>query len=92
MSIPYGTGRVAFIAKQAEIATMLAAGHTKKNIYNHMKEHLAGLSYPQFTRYIRSRIQNISAPPKANIEQSKPKEAVKSFVPGDKDPNLDDLF
>lgn len=47
-----GAGRVAFLARRAEIQGLLDAGHPLRAIYEARKDQL-GTGYPQFTRYVR---------------------------------------
>ncbi|MEB2158958.1 TraK family protein [Xanthomonas perforans] len=50
-----GPGRVAFLAKKAEIAESVTAGHQLNSIYAGLEQSL-GISYSQFARYVKKYI------------------------------------
>lgn len=53
VSVPWGEGRIAFMACKNEIEARLNEGWPAVKVYNDIKDKLNGLSYPGFTRSIR---------------------------------------
>lgn len=101
----WGDGRVAFIAQQAQIKSMLAEGYSQSAIYKLLQEHLSGMSYSQFSYLIR---KNMVRVPKTSdqslkdtsivpVQKSQATElnsmtAFRSFQPGPKVPDINDVF
>ena len=101
----WGDGRVAFIAQQAQIKSMLAEGYSQSAIYKLLQEHLSGMSYSQFSYLIR---KNIARIPKTSDQSSEETSIVpsqkshatelnsmtafRSFQPGPKVPDINDVF
>jgi Family of unknown function (DUF5338) len=101
----WGDGRVAFIAQQAQIKSMLAEGYSQSAIYKLLQEHLSGMSYSQFSYLIRKNIARIpktsdqslketSIAPgqKSQTTELNSMTAFRSFQPGPKVPDINDLF
>ena len=78
----WGEGRVAFVAQQAQIKTMLAEGYSQSAIYKLLQEHLSGMSYSQFSYLIRKNIVRI---PKTSAQSLKET----SIVPSQKSQTIE---
>ncbi len=68
---PWGVGRVQFRANLLTIKDLLDAGWPMSIVYHQVKGSLAGVSYRQFTNYVRKHLNSVRKPSKKNHEAIK---------------------
>lgn len=89
---PWGEARVVFCANLGDIKQEVQTGRSLKRIYLKRKNTL-GMSYPQFTHYVRRYIQDRGVvshdkPLPAPVRQDKPKQ----YQPGPRVPDPKELI
>lgn len=92
--VPWGIGRIIFLAHAERIQKLLEAGYSHLSIYQKYEAKLGGLSYSQFSHHIRKRLiePKLKRPAiEVEIKKAEPKQPVqcepRQFKRG---PNLPD--
>jgi hypothetical protein len=78
----WGTGRVVFLANLPVIQDMLSAGWPVTAVYQGLQDSLAGVSYRQFTDYVRKHRRMVSKQSRNDPTATLPSaSSTKSIVP-----------
>jgi len=97
--IPWGTGRIYFLAHKDTIEALMLQGWPLKHIYSHLATQLNGLSYPMFTLHVKRFLgsSKFTTPtlqtPSTEIQTTtKPAPIAKFYRPGPRIPDPKDLY